>query len=269
MERYSRLIQESVLDQTGVLLNVSDQRQKGLRRSFFTWIDGYTKQDGPIFEIRPHGLKRIKITATMGVFSLPCIKVMQKASEESVNLSRSLIKELSKSPDVTVSVSPNQTLENWVVTDQNFEIGFLVRSSNSRFNEDALIEISKRYLAPLLVCFAELIGYVEVLSDIEGKEIEYFLTKKERSKRNRILCISIHGDKCNVCGLSPTTSYPIDRSIIEVHHIEPLASIDHPRAYDPRTDLIPLCPNCHRVLHTKSPPLHPNKLKIMMKEKRE
>ena len=267
MERYRDIIQESVLDETGVLLNVSDPRQRGLRRSFSTWIDGYTKQDGPVFEIRPHGLRRVKISATMGVFSIPCIKVMQNASEDSLNLSRSLLKDLSREPDVSIAISPHQNLENWVVTDQDFEIELLVKTSNNRFDADALIEVSKRYLAPLLVCFAELIGYEEDQFDIEGKETEYILTKKERSKRNRFLCISIHGDKCNVCGLSPRASYPIDRTIIEVHHIEPLALIDAPRAYDPRVDLVPLCPNCHRAIHTKSPPIHPNELKGMLEKK--
>jgi 5-methylcytosine-specific restriction protein A len=47
-----------------------------------------------------------------------------------------------------------------------------------------------------------------------------------------------------------------------VHHLEPVASLDVPRVYNPATDLIPLCPNCHRAVHSRAPvPYQPEELK--------
>ena len=38
---------------------------------------------------------------------------------------------------------------------------------------------------------------------------------------------------------------------IEVHHIVPISEIGTDYKVDPETDLIPVCPNCHAILHTK------------------
>lgn len=52
--------------------------------------------------------------------------------------------------------------------------------------------------------------------------------------RNR--CFEHHEPKCAICGES---------RIVEVHHI------DHNRENDSPINLIPLCPNCHRLYHNK------------------
>jgi 5-methylcytosine-specific restriction protein A len=67
-----------------------------------------------------------------------------------------------------------------------------------------------------------------------------------------------------VCGLEPRRVYGEAGSIIEVHHLEPVSSLVEPRPYDPRTDLVPLCPTCHRALHTRRPiPLSIEELKTL------
>ena len=78
-------------------------------------------------------------------------------------------------------------------------------------------------------------------------------------------CLSIHGEICSVCGLNPKSVYgEVINSIIEVHHIEPLSEVAEARAYNPRTDLIPLCPNCHRAIHKRRPAYKPEELKGML-----
>jgi 5-methylcytosine-specific restriction protein A len=41
---------------------------------------------------------------------------------------------------------------------------------------------------------------------------------------------------------------------IQVHHTVPLSSIGTEYVIDPIRDLIPVCPNCHAMLHRKTPP---------------
>lgn len=38
---------------------------------------------------------------------------------------------------------------------------------------------------------------------------------------------------------------------IHVHHVKPLADVDDEYEVDPETDLVPVCPNCHMILHSK------------------
>jgi predicted HNH restriction endonuclease len=37
---------------------------------------------------------------------------------------------------------------------------------------------------------------------------------------------------------------------------------------NPKTDLVPLCSNCHSMVHTESPPITPEKLKQIVTESR-
>ena len=78
----------------------------------------------------------------------------------------------------------------------------------------------------------------------------------ERSQKLRDDCIKAQGGKyeCNVCGFDFKTVYgdEIGRDFIHVHHILPLSLMDNtPKDYqpDPATDLIPVCPNCHAMIH--------------------
>lgn len=41
------------------------------------------------------------------------------------------------------------------------------------------------------------------------------------------------------------------KDFIHVHHIKPLHEISESYEVNPETDLIPVCPNCHAMLHKK------------------
>ena len=41
------------------------------------------------------------------------------------------------------------------------------------------------------------------------------------------------------------------RGYIEIHHINPLSTIREETKINPSTDLIPVCANCHRIIHRK------------------
>ena len=131
-------------------------------------------------------------------------------------------------------------------------------------------------MIPLIAAMAELIGYsIEVEEDepnddtdghIDGALTQSVILKRERNPRNRLLCLKIHGEQCGVCGDNPKTIYGNDLgTILEVHHIEPLSEVETPKVYNPREDLIPLCPNCHRAIHKRKPAILPSELKEQLK----
>lgn len=93
---------------------------------------------------------------------------------------------------------------------------------------------------------------VERTTASEGKRIEYYTAKYERSKANRDKAVSLHGTKCFGCGFDFEKSYgKRGKGYIEIHHIKPLYELETEVTIDPKTDLVPVCSNCHRMIHRK------------------
>lgn len=83
-----------------------------------------------------------------------------------------------------------------------------------------------------------------------GKKI--LVNKYERNPVARRKCIDKYGSSCLICGFNAATMYGEDfEGRIEVHHIVPINEIKQDYRVDPVRDLMPVCPNCHMMLHTK------------------
>lgn len=87
----------------------------------------------------------------------------------------------------------------------------------------------------------------------EGRLETFLSTKYERNPQARAACLAHYGDTCRVCGMNFGQTYGADfKGIIEVHHIVPISQIGRDYMVDPIKDLIPVCPNCHAAIHSKS-----------------
>ncbi|RCW21458.1 HNH endonuclease [Ciceribacter lividus] len=85
---------------------------------------------------------------------------------------------------------------------------------------------------------------------IEGALKQIKVNAYERDRKARQACIDFHGTDCKVCGLDFGSRYgEIGTGFIHVHHVVPLASIGDEYEVDPVKDLVPVCPNCHAMLH--------------------
>lgn len=74
----------------------------------------------------------------------------------------------------------------------------------------------------------------------------------ERDLSLRISAIKIHGTNCFGCGFNFENKYgQIGKRFIEIHHVVALSTYEKSKKIDPYTDLIPLCSNCHRIVHRK------------------
>lgn len=74
----------------------------------------------------------------------------------------------------------------------------------------------------------------------------------QRNPQLRQLCIEAHGNKyeCVVCGMNFVNTYgEIGKEFIEVHHLYPISETDGEHEVNPATDMIPLCSNCHSMIH--------------------
>jgi 5-methylcytosine-specific restriction protein A len=72
----------------------------------------------------------------------------------------------------------------------------------------------------------------------------------ERSSGAREKCIAYHGVACKICGLDFGERYgQLGEGFIHVHHLKPLHKIGEDYVVDHKKDLIPVCPNCHAMIH--------------------
>lgn len=89
----------------------------------------------------------------------------------------------------------------------------------------------------------------------EGATIRVSVNRHERSRQAREACIARYGYNCVVCGFNFEEVYgKIGRGFIEVHHVTSLSKLGRRSEIRPDRDLVPVCPNCHAMLHRKDPP---------------
>lgn len=141
----------------------------------------------------------------------------------------------------------------------NYESYFINKSSDNKSVPIMRLERKSDFTYKLDVIFEEQIEK-DISNEIEDmnyktlhKEgnIKYQLSKKyERSPKNRLEAIKIHGTKCLICGFDFKEVYG-DRGegFIEIHHIIPLSELNEETEINPKNDLIPVCSNCHRMIH--------------------
>lgn len=96
--------------------------------------------------------------------------------------------------------------------------------------------------------------YPDKVSDTleEGKRKSVMVNVYERNPIARKQCIDYYGVLCQVYDLDFESLYGIvGKNFIHVHHIKPLHEIQNDYTVNPKKDLIPVCPNCHAMLHRK------------------
>ncbi len=103
---------------------------------------------------------------------------------------------------------------------------------------------------------------------IEGAKKTVIVNAYERDPRARAKCIAHFGCKCLCCGFDFEEKYgTIGKGFIHVHHLVEIHTIGQSYKVNPKTDLIPLCPNCHAMIHKKTPAFTIAELKEKMNAK--
>ena len=101
----------------------------------------------------------------------------------------------------------------------------------------------------------------------EGALVTVKANKYERNQKARRECVAKKGYQCLVCGRDFEATYgEIGKNFIHVHHLTPISSIGKEYQLNVDTDLAPVCPNCHYMLHRKDPPYTIEELKEKIHE---
>lgn len=94
-----------------------------------------------------------------------------------------------------------------------------------------------------------------------------YVNRYERDSKARDACIEHFGSLCQVCGFSFEEEFgDLATGFIHVHHIIPLSKVGEDYIVDPVNDLIPVCPNCHAVLHLLGSPMKVETLRELINQ---
>mgnify|MGYP001312260415 CR=1 FL=1 len=90
------------------------------------------------------------------------------------------------------------------------------------------------------------------VSGVEGNPKLSYITTYERNPKLRKEAIRIHGCICAACGFDFNKTYgELGKGYIHIHHKVPVSELEEPKEINPKTDLIPLCANCHSMIHRR------------------
>jgi hypothetical protein len=93
-------------------------------------------------------------------------------------------------------------------------------------------------------------------SYLEGTAVRVLVNRYERDRHARDECVAHHGAVCVACGFDFGHEYgDLGEGFIHVHHVVPVATVGRRYSVDPINDLVPVCPNCHAMLHRTDPPM--------------
>lgn len=104
----------------------------------------------------------------------------------------------------------------------------------------------------------------------EGAVRKVSVNAYERSSAAREKCILHYGCRCAACGLTLAEKYgEVAWGLVHVHHLRQLADINNQYLVDPIRDLRPVCPTCHAVIHSRTPPFTIEEVAGMIEAQKE
>ncbi|MHA7238934.1 HNH endonuclease [Arthrobacter sp. TMS1-12-1] len=85
-----------------------------------------------------------------------------------------------------------------------------------------------------------------------GKRVQ--VNRFEHDPDVRRIVVAHRGSSCHACGLDFEQRYGLTGGdLIQLHHVTPQEYVDADYEPDPLVDLVPLCPTCHAVAHSRWP----------------
>ena len=108
-----------------------------------------------------------------------------------------------------------------------------------------------------------------LVSGEEGKKKQRYITTYERRPELREAAIAIHGLNCSVCDFNFGAFYgDYAEGYIHIDHLTPVSELSEPSQVNPQTDLVPVCANCHSIIHRKkNRTLSIDELRVMIKSR--
>lgn len=240
--------------------------------SYIIWPDNDL---GELFEIKMLYRQGIRLIIDIypQKYAVGMLDDMQHAGKEKIGVFLKYINIMRKQ-NAKVEMSVNQNLcteineDVWNQEWQNLKIRISVipEKDNEDNSEKGLFVDWAEYVTGMMLSLLniEKLDTVEKLL-LEGGRTQVLTNKYERNPVNRQLCLLANGYTCKICGFNFEEHYgKLGHKFIHVHHIEKVSAHETAYCINPEEDLMPVCPNCHAMLHREDPPLRPEKLMEIM-----
>lgn len=272
-----RALAEVVSTETGLEFVGSEGRNgEGVR-----WLELIPAEHpaGQTFAIRVEiGWRRIDVRFRLGSFASELMASIRSADESGRRIFRAVLDACNNAgADVVLNLNgATRSHKDDGVWDESWRsFGFAVGKGMLAINEgnDAadmhLIEEWTTRVAAAAIALLPVEEDFEEVFDVhgfpEGAKIRIEVNRYERDRRNRAAALAIHGHRCTACDTDMAERYgSVAEGLIDVHHIVPVSEVGSGYIIDPRTDLVPLCPDCHSVAHRRSPPYSIKELQNML-----
>jgi 5-methylcytosine-specific restriction enzyme A len=101
----------------------------------------------------------------------------------------------------------------------------------------------------------------------EGAVYEVLINSYKQNSQARQKCIDHYGAYCYACKFDFSEHFgDLGEGFIHVHHLQPISEIDDEYEIDPTKDLCPVCPNCHAMIHRRSPPYSIEEIRVILND---
>jgi 5-methylcytosine-specific restriction protein A len=193
--------------------------------------------------------------------------------------------EYSAVPSKNGYYTPSKDLQLWSVVLRELHFAFIRRvankygqlrvSSQVKHMPDLLAYLRyelKKYVPAPVYEKDEILRLPEEIADdeslLEGSRRKITINAYERNPKARRECIAHHGTSCAVCRFNFAEVYgEVGKDFIHVHHLKQLADIGSEYEVNPVSDLRPVCPNCHAIIHKGNPPYSIEEVKSFLRSR--
>lgn len=225
--------------------------------------------------------RRLAVQFEPGKFAGPLLETMSQADETSRAAFSAVMNDCEEHGAV-ITLRPNGKqasyddsaiwIEKWSRLEFSIRRGNIELGTDEGIPDNELVrEWTSRFVAAVIALLpleehepSEVEGYPE------GAVQRIEVNRYERDRRNRSAALAIHGHSCAACGMDFEKHYgPVAAGFIEIHHVVPVSRLGQGYVVNPKTDLVPLCPNCHSVAHRRSPPLSVDELRNLLRHNSE
>ena len=250
---------------------------------------GQSAEGSPYVEVSPQGVHendsyRVRIVIGWrslrgvfipGAFASQMIADMGRASHADKTVFAELVSRIQEEKGIVdmqvngVAVDP-VNFDDWPADWERLSLvmeksPLAVNTEDRPETDDALFRWGGRFFAAILALTP--LEEINADEDVnpeglpEGAKTRVEVNKYERNRFNRAACIEIHGDTCKACGFDFGRVYgDLGKGYIQVHHLTPVSELGPDYKINPAHDLIPLCANCHAMVHKRVPPLDVHEL---------
>jgi len=162
-------------------------------------------------------------------------------------------------PDIWYANDFDRLLEDWLIND-SVELKNIILKHKSDSQDLEMINNAFYKASDSHTLLAQEFGYDPNAESFKEGNLQLRIHLRKERNRSLVKRAKERWNQeqrghicCSICGFSFSKTYgEVGEGFIEAHHVKPITSLD-PNEIVKLTDLVPVCSNCHSMLHHNRP----------------